>query len=83
MAQLLLKSGLSVQLLARSTESTEAQNPTLSGTSTLLENSTLCSTEIDQNGTLAILAYAHCSGRGLTPDLCCSQSENNGVLPLA
>ncbi len=34
------------------------QNPTLSGT--LLENPTLCGTEIGQNGTLAILAYAYC-----------------------
>ena len=34
------------------------QNPTLSGT--LLENPTLCGTEIGQNGTLAVLAYAYC-----------------------
>ena len=33
------------------------QNPTLSGT--LLENPTLCGTEIGQNGTLAILAYVY------------------------
>ena len=34
------------------------QNPTLTGT--LLENLTLCGTEIGQNGTLAVLAYACC-----------------------
>ncbi len=34
------------------------QNPTFSGT--LLENPTLCGTEFDQNGTLAVLAYAYC-----------------------
>ncbi len=34
------------------------QNPTLSGT--LLENPTLCGTDIGQNGTLAVLEYAHC-----------------------
>ena len=34
------------------------QNPTLSDT--LLENPTLCGTEVGQNGTLAILAYAYC-----------------------
>ncbi len=34
------------------------QNPTLTGT--FLENTTLCGTEIGQNGTLAVLAYAYC-----------------------
>ncbi len=34
------------------------QNPILSGT--LLENPTLCGTEVGQNGTLAVLAYAYC-----------------------
>ena len=34
------------------------QNPTLSGT--LLENLTLCGTEVGQNGTLPVLAYVYC-----------------------
>ncbi len=34
------------------------QNPTLSGT--LLENRTLCGTEVGQNGTLSVLAYMFC-----------------------
>ena len=33
------------------------QNPSLSGK--LLENPTLCGTEVGQNGTLAVLAYAY------------------------
>ena len=33
------------------------QNPTLSGT--LLENTTLCGTGLDQNGTLAVLAFTY------------------------
>ncbi len=41
------------------------QNPTLNGT--LLENSTLCGTEIGQNGTLAVLAYMCTAVNGSTP----------------
>ncbi len=36
------------------------QNPNLSGILHVLENPTLCGTEIGQNGTLAVLAYAYC-----------------------
>ncbi len=41
------------------------QNPIFSGT--LLENPTLCGTEIGQNGTLAILAYAYCRQQEYPP----------------
>ncbi len=50
------------------------ENHTLSGI--LIENPTLCGTEIGQNGTLAVLAYAHfrqweCPPRVLSPHKCC------------
>ena len=44
------------------------QDPTLSGT--LLETPTLCGTEIGQNGTLAVLAYAYCRQWEYPPGYC-------------
>ena len=49
---------------------------------TLLENPTLCGTEVDQNGTLAVLAYAYgrqweCLPPGIKPCLA-SQNAQNG-----